>query len=401
MTSIKVKFRISTTKGHEGTLFVQVIHNRQVRRIKINYRIRLHEWDRKNYRIRTDQASGERKEYLQVVEGALIRMVEQAQSSVRYLEEKGSPYTTDDILQVYHSYMAGRLFRFMQQTIEYLRHIGKTRTSETYTCALNSFMRFRKGMDISLYEMDSDLILAYEAWLKEQGVCMNTVSFYMRILRAVYNRGVEKGITPQRYPFKHVYTGIEKTLKRAVTLKTIKQVKQADLSLFPALDYARDLFMLSFYTRGMSFVDMAYLKKADLDNGILSYRRKKTGQQLFIRWEECMQEIVDKYPSMSASPYLLPIIRKPGDNPRRQYRNAILSVNKNLKSLSKMMGLSTVLTTYVARHSWASIAKSKNIPLSVISEGMGHDSEMTTQIYLASLDTAIVDRANSLILKGL
>ncbi len=191
-------------------------------------------------------------------------------------------------------------------------------------------------------------------------------------------------------------------MKRAVTLKTIKQVKHANLQLFPALDYARDMFMLSFYTRGMSFVDMAYLKKANLNNGILSYRRTKTGQQLFIRWEQCMQDIVDKYPYISTSPYLLPIIKKFGDNPRKQYRNAILSVNKNLKSLSKMMGLSTVLTTYVARHSWASIAKSKNIPpLSVISEGMGHDSEMTTQIYLASFDTAVVDKANSLILKGL
>jgi integrase len=262
-------------------------------------------------------------------------------------------------------------------------------------------MRFRKDMDIALDEINTELMLAYEAWLKEQEVCMNTVSFYMRILRAVYNRAVEKGITPQRYPFRHVYTGIEKTQKRAVSLKTIKQVRQADLSLFPSLDYARDMFMLSFYTRGMSFVDMAYLKKADLNNGILSYRRKKTRQQLFIRWEECMQEIVDKYPCLAASPYLLPIINKPGENPRKQYRNAILSVNRNLKSLSRMMGLPSVLTTYVARHSWASIAKSKNIPISVISEGMGHDSQMTTQIYLASLDTAVIDKANSLILKDL
>lgn len=401
MASIKVKFRSSTSKGDEGTVFIQVIHNRQVRQIKTSYRIHLHEWDGKNSRIRMNQASGERIEYLRVVEEALIRMAGEVQSSVRYLTGKGIPYTTDDILQAYHSYTARCLFHFMGQTIEYLKYIGRTRTSETYTCTLNSFMRFQKDVDISLDGMDSDLMMAYEAWLKGQGVSMNTVSFYMRVLRAVYNRGVEKGITPQRYPFKQVYTGIEKTIKRAVTLKTIKQVKQADLFMHPSLDYARDMFMLSFYTRGMSFVDMAYLKKTDLNNGILSYRRKKTRQQLFIRWEECMQEIVDKYPSITASAYLFPIIKKPGENPRRQYRNAILSVNKNLKRLSLMMGLPTVLTTYVARHSWASIAKSKNIPLSVISEGMGHDSEMTTQIYLASLDTAIVDKANSLILKDL
>jgi integrase len=401
MASIKVKFRSSTSKDNEGTVFIQVIHNRQVRQIKTSCRIHSHEWDGKNSRILTHQASRERKEYLEEVQAALIRMTGQVESSVRYLTGKGAPFTTGDILQAYYSHTARCLFPFIRQTIEYLRYIGKTRTSETYACTLNSFMRFRKNTDIALDEINTELMLAYEAWLKGQEVCMNTISFYMRILRAVYNRAVEKGITPQRYPFRHVYTGIEKTLKRAISLKTIKQVKQADLQLFPALDYARDMFMLSFFTRGMSFVDMAYLKKTDLNNGILSYRRKKTRQQLFIRWEECMQEILDKYPRIPASPYLLPIIKNPGENPRKQYRNAILSVNRNLKSLSKMMGLPTVLTTYVARHSWASIAKSKNIPISVISEGMGHDSQMTTQIYLASLDTAVIDRANSLILKGL
>lgn len=401
MTSIKVKFRSSTSKDNQGTLFVQVIHNRQVRQIKTGYRIHSDEWTEKNSRIRTGQASGKRRQYLKEAEVALIRMIRQIHSSVRYLEDKTLRYSCEDILQAYHSYSTRCLFVFMGQTIEYLSHIGKIRTSETYTCALNSFMRFRKGLDISLDEMDADLMIAYEAWLKEQEVCMNTVSFYMRILRAVYNRAVEKGITPQRYPFKHVYTGIEKTLKRAVTLKTIKQVRKAELFLHPSLDYARDMFMLSFYTRGMSFVDMAYLKKADLNNGILSYRRAKTKQLLFIRWEECMQKILDKYPCLSDSPYLLPIIKNPEGNLREQYRNAILSVNKNLKSLSKILGLSTALTTYVARHSWASIAKSKNIPISVISEGMGHDSQMTTQIYLASLDTAIVDNANKMILNDL
>ncbi len=222
----------------------------------------------------------------------------------------------------------------------------------------------------------------------------------MRILRAVYNRAVEKDIVVQKYPFKSVYTGIEKTVKRAVPLKIIRQIKQADLSLFPSLDYARDLFMFSFYTRGMSFVDMAYLKKRDLQNGTLSYRRKKTGQQLYVKWEKCMQEITDKYP-VNNSGYLLPIIKRPEEDERKQYRNALLLVNKKLKRLSVMLELPVVLTTYVARHSWASIAKGRHIPVSVISEAMGHDSEMTTQIYLASLDTAVVDQANSLILRDL
>ena len=250
-----------------------------------------------------------------------------------------------------------------------------------------------------LADIDSDLMLMYEAHLHNRGLTKNSTSFYMRILRAVYNRAVEKDLTTNRNPFKHIYTGIDKTIKRAIPLKAIKQIKNLDLSLQPSLDFARDMFLFSFYTRGMSFIDMAYLKKKDLSNGMLSYRRRKTGQQLFIRWEKCMQEIVNKYDTDLYSPYLLPILKYPYD--RNQYKNALYRTNKSLKEIAKMVGLSIPLTLYVARHSWASIAKSKNIPISVISEGMGHDSEMTTQIYLASLDNAVVDRANAQILKNL
>lgn len=401
MISLKVKFKNLSTNERGGTLSIQILHDRQVRQIKTNYRIYPNEWDDKDSSIQIDKASEERVEYLRNIESAIIIIIDQINSSIRYLEDKGSPYTTNDILQAYNSHKTRYLCPFMENIILSMGCIGRMRTSETYSCTLNSFMRFRKGVDVYINEIDSELLLSYEAWLKGQGVCLNTISFYMRILRAVYNRAVEKGIIQQRYPFKHVYTGIEKTQKRAVNIKMIRQIKLANLSLFPHLDYARDMFMLSFYTRGMSFVDMAYLRKENLNDGILSYRRKKTGQLLYIRWERCMQDIIDKYPKISNSPYLLPIIKKAEDDARKQYLNAILCINKNLKDLSKMLGFSTKLTTYVARHSWASIAKSKNIPLSVICEGMGHDSEMTTQIYLASLDNAVIDKANSLILKGL
>ena len=139
----------------------------------------------------------------------------------------------------------------------------------------------------------------------------------MRILRAVYNRAVEKDLTTNRNPFKHVYTGIDKTIKRAIPLKAIKQIKNLDLSLQLSLDFARDMFLFSFYTRGMSFIDMAYLRRTNLKNGILTYHRRKTGQQLSIRWERCMQDILDKYENPT-SDYLLPIIRsesKRGDRP--------------------------------------------------------------------------------------
>lgn len=180
----------------------------------------------------------------------------------------------------------------------------------------------------------------------------------------------------------------------------IKKIKELDLSRQPILAYSRDMFLFSFYTRGMSFVDMAYLKKKDLRNGYLSYRRKKTGQLLTIEWTEQMQSILDKYKTNPSS-YLLPIITKEDGSERRQYLNQIMKINRHLKDIAVLTKLSVPLSLYYTRHSWATIARSKDIPLAVISEGLGHDSEMTTQIYLDSIRSWEVDKANKKILQGL
>lgn len=290
------------------------------------------------------------------------------------------------------------LFPFMQETIVQLQKLGKTRTAETYQSALASFMRFREDKDVLISHIKDNLIVAYENSMKASGLSSNTTSFYMRILRAVYNRAVKQGITKQKYPFQYVYTGVAKTRKRAVDISIVRRLAEMDLDRNPSAALARDMFLFSFYTRGMSFIDMAYLRKSDLSRGILTYRRRKTGQNLFIRWEKCMDEIVSSYDNPSSF-YLLPIITSSDTDERQQYINMSHKINRSLKSLGKKLGLPTPLTMYVARHTWANAARKKKIPISVISEGMGHTSEMTTRIYLSSLDADIIDRANKKILR--
>ena len=179
-----------------------------------------------------------------------------------------------------------------------------------------------------------------------------------------------------------------------------KQIKELDLSLTPSLDFARDMFLFSFCTRGMSFVDMAYLKKKDLKNGYLTYRRKKTGQLLTVEWTRQMQDIIDKYP-INPTHYLLPLILREDGSERRQYQNQMMKINRHLKDIASLIKLPVSLSLYYSRHSWATIARGKDIPLSVISEALGHDSEITTQIYLDSIKSVEVDKANRKILKDL
>jgi len=399
MASVKVKFRPSTIGGKEGTIYYQVIHNRVVRQIYTDYKLFASEWDCHSeavilHRVPNEQ---ERNNYLHSI-SSRIRWDKDRLNKIIQALSQSSTFETDDIVVRFQDNRLEQSFNaYICQQIARLKRLGKIRTSETYTVALRSFSSFMNDKEVLFDQLNADLMAEYEAYLKGRGNSPNTISFYMRILKAVYNRAVEDGLTGQRHPFKSVYTGVEKTLKRAISLNDLKRIKGLDLSLKPNLDFARDMFLFCFYTRGMSFIDMAYLRKKDLQNGILSYRRRKTGQQLFIKWERCMQEIVDKYP-VNTTEYLLPIITKRNEDYRKQYTNEFHRVNHLLKKIGKQLDLPIPLTMYVGRHSWASIAKSRNVPISVISEGMGHDSENTTQIYLASLDTSVVDRANKKIL---
>ncbi len=378
MTSIKVKFRPSADAEREGAIYYQIIHDRKVRQCSTPYRAFPKEWQT---RFREETR----------------RDVERLTRIVRRMESRGTVLSADDIVEEFKLYRSRySLFRFMESVIMNLKECGKIRTAETYTATLQSFSRFRRGRDLMLDEITPDLIQAY---LRARGAVPNTTSFYMRILRAVYNRAVESEAIEQRNPFRHVYTGTERTVKRAIPIAAISRIKNLELPRGSKMDFARDMFMLSFYLRGMSFVDMAFLRKKDRADNHVTYRRRKTGQRLDIAWTKEMQSIVEKYPP-NPTQYLLPILTNPLSDERIAYRNRASCINRQLKTIARLTNLKIPLTLYCARHSWASAARTKGIPVSIISEGMGHDSEATTQIYLASLETSVIDRANALIIRS-
>lgn len=397
MASIKIKFRPSTLAAHEGTIYYQIIHGRKPRQLLTDYHVFPSEWDERRSMAVTSQKS-ERKAYIFSIRERIRRDTERLAKIIRKLDNSGMPYDAEDVIDRFNRYVNEySLFNFMERIIARFKQDGKFRTSETYKSTLSSFRKFCNDEDIMLDSITAGTMEAYEAWHRQRGLAPNTISFYIRILRAVYNRAVEDHIIENRNPFRRVYTGVDKTVKRALPLRIVRKIKALDLSSNSALDYARDMFILSFMLRGMSFVDMAFLRKSDLAGGYVTYRRRKTGQQLVIKWTKEMQLILDKYPE-NASTYLLPIIKRPGTNERCTYKNVGDKINHNLKKIARKVGVDVPLSLYVARHSWASIAQSRGVPVSVISEGMGHDSETTTQIYLASLDTGTVDKVNSMLI---
>ena len=402
MTSIRLKFRPSTNPAKEGTLVFQLIHKRTVRRIRSKYRIRNDEWDKKLEEIALPLPASERYSRLKIIRSNIMYELKRLKAIAEKLDCSGKDYSLDEIIQ---KYISGTdtgcsVFDFIRAQVAHKKQLGKIRSSETYQTTLNSFMRFREGIDLTFDMIDSELMEHYEAELRRHGLLRNTSSFYMRVLRTNYRLAVEKGLTPDRHPFKHVYCGMDKTVKRNISFAEIKKIKELDLSRKRVMDFARDMFIFSFCTRGMSFIDMAYLKKNDLKHGCLTYRRKKTGQLLVIEWTKQMQDILDKYKPNSTQ-YLLPIITREDGNERRQYQNQMRKINRRLKDIATSIKLPVPLSLYYSRHSWATIARCKDIPISIISEGLGHDSEITTQIYLDSIKSYEVDKANRKILKDL
>ena len=402
MASISIKFRASSVSAKPGTLYLQVIHQRVACRVSTKYKLYQHEWDAASQRVLlSDEPSSARRHYLLGVEKALRRDLSRLQPLLLTLDHSRQPYQVKELIRrLLQSEPSANFLSFAEHFILQKREAGHHALATKYCASLNSLQRFLNGRTLTFEAMDAPFMLGYESYLKRQGLCPNTTSFYMRNLRAIYNQAVKQGVTPQNNPFLLVYTGIAKTVKRAVNATEFQRIKAAELPPNSAAALSRDIFLFSFYTCGMSLIDIANLKKSDLQGNYLTYCRQKTGQQIRVRWQPCMQQLVNKY-QRADSPYLFPLIATPGADEARQYQNQIHLINHHLKQLGKRLGLSSKLTSYVARHSWASIAKSQNVPVAAISEAMGHTSERTTRIYLKWFDNTQVDQANQTVLNAI
>ena len=273
---------------------------------------------------------------------------------------------------------------------------GKSKsTVDNYRTALRSFCHFA-GTGVLIEQIDVPLMEHYQQWLHEQHVTPNTVSCYMRSLRSLLYR--LKPSLKQQSLFDTVYTGKAHTDKRSIPFADIVRIRGLSLSPASPLAFSRDLFLFSFYALGMPFVDIAFLLKSQIHNDHIIYYRHKTGQRICIKLETPIEQIIHRY-IRKDSPYVFPILST-GTHADvfRDYENARSRYNRHLRKIGEMAGLAHRLTSYVARHSWASMAYHANIDLSVISKALGHTSPNTTLTYIREIDDERIDQANHLLL---
>lgn len=403
-TTIRVKYRPSMIEGKVGSIYIRVIHQRQYKHLLTGYKVRPNEWDSCTGRIIVSASSPSRGAVLKAIERDVDNIVNALSTIVMTLRDKGTQYTVDDIFKAYNVENASSisLFSYIQNVADDMLANSRYSTYRHYISTLSSLRHYAGEAHVSLADVTKMWVKEYERHLLiVRKVSLNTASFYVRCLRAIYNRAVQRGIVADVQPFACVYTGVAQTKKRAVTEDIMRCIRSLDLRRNPRLALSRDLFMLSFFLRGMPFVDMSYLKNSDIRDGMLVYHRRKTGQELSVRWEQCMQEIVDRHKDSATDGYLLPILNGRGQNTYRQYANASMSFNRYLHIIGKMIGMERPLTMYCARHAWVSIAFDKGIDIDVISECLGHRSVKTTHIYLDTLESERIHNANKTVLNFL
>ncbi|GAB6118876.1 phage integrase SAM-like domain-containing protein [Dysgonomonas termitidis] len=420
MATLKFILRKSVSGARcKGSLCLRLIHSRKVKVITSPFRLYPHEWDEVRQRVHLPEEDSPRYPYLCKVTESLCAYGEQFEEAAGRLEKSGR-YTVDDILCSYHrEYNPVNLSGFAELQARNLLRAGQERTARAYRTVSRGLITFNKGRDIPLSQINACMMKEFESYLKERGKAMNTISYYMRMLRAIYWKAVKEKLIDARRenPFDHVFTGFQKTRKRALDLESLRALNSLDFSaileqqtlrkadtcepaegsspLDSGLYTSWRYFFFCFHARGMSFVDMAYLRKENIRQGVISYYRKKTGQKIEVTVTAPLQRIIDSFSGeVRYSPYLFPVIRDTDKSPRLQYENGLRLQNKRLKRLSALAGIEGKLSTHVSRHSWATTGKKQNLPLWVISEGLGHSSEKMTYTYLASFDRSTLDRAN-------
>lgn len=400
MATIKLKFRPASVIGAMGTLYYQIIHKRNVKWISTELHVFADEWNVDKAELVIKAENGRKAELLRM-QSTLKGELEQRKKIIHNRLIKNKEADLNELCEDFDKAQKQKtVFTFMQEQVTKKEEMKRHGSAMTYGNAYRRFKEYRKDVDLTFDKLTQDLIERYEAWLINRRLKQNTVRFYLRTLKAILGKAITDGLLVDRKLFSRVRLSHVKTTKRAITEKELKAIERLSLPDGSAMAFARDIFMFSFYMRGMPFVDIAYLRKTDLKNGTLSYCRKKTNQSLTVEWEKAQQQIVDRYAHLTVnSPYMLPIINHEDGTEYEQYRRVQENVNNNLKKIGRMIGLKLPLTAYVARHTWACVARDMNISVAIISEGMGHSSYKTTQVYLNSIDTSRINEANRKIIR--
>ena len=346
----------------------------------------------------------DREAILTVIE----RKSKQYREQITQFKAEGKDYTLETLVQrVENPVRQMNLGDYLDYFVQQLKDENRLGYAESFKGLKSSLLLYCGSLDFPFTDIGHQWLKGYEMFLIRSGKKENTIGIRFRSLRVLYNKAVsEKIVKPEYYPFDNfkVSKFHEQTMKRAISKEDIKRIIELDLRTVttyhsPYLSLGRDLFLFSYLSCGINLTDMARIKYSDIFEGRLSYHRQKTGKLISFQLQPMALDIIAKYRKPDAAPndYIFPIldrrIHKTPIQIRDKVRKANKAANKALKRIGEKLGIPIDLTTYVARHSYATVLKRSGVSTAIISESLGHSSEKVTQIYLDSFENSQIDEA--------
>ena len=395
MTTVDVVcYKYKPLKTGELPLKIRVCKDRKTRYINLGVSTKAEYWDFEKNQPKSNCPDRE------MLEKLIANKISEVKSKIVELKSEDKEFSASTLVEkVSHptnTITVGELFKQHIHCLEEEKRTGyRLSIQQTY----NSLIKFNKHLDIPFSEMDCNWLRRYETWLRKQGKSENTIGIRFRNIRLIFNLAINmRLLKPENYPFKQLKVSKlhQETAKRALTKMEILSVVNYNIT---GKDFycklAVHLFTFSYFMGGINFVDMAYLTGKNIVNNRLIYNRRKTSKLINLPMQERAIVVLKEY-KKSNEPYLFPILsskHKTEQQRLNRLHKVITKVNKALKSIGEELQIPIKLTTYVARHSYATVLKRAGVATTIISESLGHSSEKVTQIYLDGFENSQIDKA--------
>lgn len=378
-----VCYKSKVLKNNESPLMIRVCKDRKMKYQSLGISILPKYWD---FKANKPTSKCPNKEY---IERLIAEKVKVYTDKVIEFKSQEKEFTATSLMEKVNKPVKRKTVQeVFNQYIQELESANRLRYADMYKCTMHSLIKFNKHLDIPFSDMDTIWLKRYEVWLQSQGLAINTLGTRFRHLRVIYNFAIEEKIVKSEYyPFnsfkvsKLSQTTAKRSIQKDEILSVLNYQGQTPLECL-----AIDLFTFSYLAAGINFGDIARLTKDNILENRLIYIRKKTQKLIKVSLQEQAIKLIQKY-SMPDNPYLFPILssfHKTEQQKVNRIHKIIAKVNKSLKEIGERLNIPIDLTTYVARHSFATVLKRSGVNTSLICEALGHSSERVTQIYLDS-----------------
>lgn len=384
-------------KNNTSPLFIRLSHNRRTKYLSLGVSVMPEHWNADKQQI--DESCPQKRTH----QLAIDTQIETLQKKIRRLEALEIEVTFETLLDNTAKGSRQTIAEYTERQIKQLKQTGKISTSIKYQATLTSLRRFR-SMNIPFNEITPKFLTDFELFLHDQKLTSNSIATKFSVLKAIYNKAVvDKVCFCTENPFASYKVGRlwTSTRKRAIRKEDVQRLMHAPLpyTRSPYLEFARDIFLFSYLSAGINFKDISTLRYCDIDDDRIYYARHKTKKEMTCHLVPQVKEIFAKYnnPNHNELDYIFPILNRHVHATEQQIHNRIhkvlVHVNKGLRYWSHLLGLKTILTTYVARHTFATVLKRSGVNIAIISESLGHSDLSTTQIYLDSFENSQIDEA--------